>query len=111
MLATDYAKYYGIAPQGDDETDSAFRGRVSGILRGQGRIIEAHEAHNDKRYDDSENAMTGIMGAVAGALYGTDYGSRGERQVGDDIAIGALVRYPKPEPDPMMLLLAAMMGR
>ncbi len=71
-----------------------------------GKIIEAHEAYQDKRYEDSDSVMTGITGAVAQAFQGVDYGSHGERQVGDDIAAGILAQAPKREVDPMMMLLA-----
>jgi hypothetical protein len=111
MLATDYAGYYGIAPQGDNETDVAFRSRVSGILRDRGQIIEAHEAYADERYEDSDNVMTGITGAMAQALHGTNYGSYGVRQIDDDFAVGTIVQNPKPEIDPMMaMLMVAMFG-
>ena len=113
MLATEYASYYEIAPQGDDETDSAFRSRVGGILRDRGQIIEAHEAYQDRRYDDDDggDVMTGIMGAMAQALHRTNYGSHGERQIDDDFAVGTVVQNPKPEVDPMMaMLMVAMFG-
>ena len=109
MLATEYAEYYGIAPQGENENSSAFRSRVAGVLRDQGRIIEAHEAQQDARYEDNEQVMDGILGAAAQAMQGTHYGSTGERLVGDDIAAGYLVRYPKPKLDPDMALLAMLM--
>ena len=54
--------------------------------------------------------MTGIMGAMAQAMQGRDYGHRGESQVGDDIAAEPFpVRYPKPEIDPMAAMLAVLM--
>ena len=111
MIATDYAAYYGIDPQGETETDAAFRSRVSGIFRDRGQIIEAHEAYADERYENSDNVMTGILGAMAQALHRTNYGSHGERQVGDDIAVGHVAQNPKPEIDPMMaMLMVAMFG-
>jgi hypothetical protein len=109
MLATDYAAYYKIAPQGKGESDFDFRSRVSGILRDRGQIIEAHEAYADKFFDESDDVMTGVMGAVAQAFHGTDYGSRGVRQIGDDFAVGTLVKNPKPKVDPMMALMAVML--
>jgi len=105
MLATDYANYYKIAPQGDTETDSAFRHRVSGELRDAGHVTEAHEAHCDERYEQSENVMTGVMGAMAQALQGVDYGSTGASQVGDDIAAGILSKSTRPQMTPDMALL------
>ena len=107
MLATDYAKCYRIAPQQEGESDLSFRGRVAGQLRDMGHIVEAHEAQQDKLYDDNENVMDGIVGAMAQALYG-GYGSTGESLVGDDIAVGAIVRHLEPEIDPLILLIAAM---
>ena len=108
MLATEYASYYDIASQGEGEADGTFRSRVAGKLRDMGKIIEAHEAQQDARYDDNEDVMTGIMGAMAQAMQGRDYGHRGESQVGDDIAAGTFVRYPKPEIDPMAAMLAVL---
>jgi hypothetical protein len=111
MLATEYAGYYGIAPQGESEPDGTFRSRVAGALRDQGKVIEAHEAQQDARYEDNDDVMTGIMGAVAQAMQGRNYGRRGESQVGDDIAAGTCVRYPKPEIDPAMaLMMIALFG-
>ena len=109
MLATDYAGYYGIASQGEGEPDGAFRSRVAGALRDMGKIIEAHEAQQDARYEDSEDVQTGIMGAMAQVMQGRDYGQRGAGQVGNDIAAGTFVRYPKPEIDPMAAMLAVLM--
>lgn len=109
MLATDYARYYGIEAQREDESDNTFRHRVAGALRGQGHIIEAHEAQQDAYYDQSDNVMAGILGAVYQEMNGVAYGSTGERLVGDDIAIGHVVSNPKPEVDPLMLLMAMMM--
>jgi hypothetical protein len=52
MLATEYAKYYDIEPQGGDESDNGFMSRVASKLRDMGHIIEAHEAQQNKRYDE-----------------------------------------------------------
>lgn len=90
MLATEYAKYYGVEEQRKDEPDIAFRGRVSTALRNMGHVIEAHEAYWDERYEDSDSVMTGLFGAVAQALQGTQY--RGDL-VSNDIAAGTLVRH------------------
>lgn len=107
MLATEYAQYYQIEAQREGESDVDFRSRVSGALRDKGNIIEAHEVYQDKRYENSDRTMTGIVGAAAQALQGVSYGSSGERQVGDDIAAGVVSRAPKD--DPAMLLLAALL--
>jgi hypothetical protein len=109
MLATDYAQRYGIPAQGPDEDDIEFKGRVSGVLRDAGNFIEAHEVHADQFFDQSDDVMTGIMGAVAQVWSGKTYGKSGYTQVGDDIAVGTIVQHPKPEVDPMMALMAVMM--
>ena len=112
MLATEYASCYKIAPQESNETDSAFRHRVSGALCAMGHIIEAHEAFRDERYEQSEDVMTGVTGALVQALQGVDYGSRGPPQVGDDIAAGTLLNSKKPRMTPdMALLRVTMFGR
>lgn len=109
MLATEYAQYYGIASQGEGEADMVFRNRVSGALRDMGHIIEAHEAWQDKLYDQSDDVMTGVIGAVAQVLQGVDYGSRGASQVGDDIAAGAIVQNPQHKMDANMALFAMLL--
>lgn len=109
MLATEYAEYYGINPQGEGETDEAFRCRVAGELRDLGRIIEAHEAHQDASYDQNDDVMTGIIGALAQTMQGRNYERSGSRQVGDDIAAGIVARNPKNDIDPMAALLAVLM--
>ena len=105
MLATEYAQYYKITLQQEGETDEAFRRRVAGALRDMGCIIEAHEAANDARYEDDDNVMTGIVGALAQAMQGIDYRSKGERQIGNDFAAGTLVQNPKPKMSPEEALL------
>lgn len=104
MLATEYANYYKIDPQGKDESDLDFKYRVSGKLRDMGHIVEAHEAFRDERYEQSDDVMTGVMGAMAQALHG-DYGRSGSTQVGDDIAVGHVVKNPRSEMAPEMALL------
>ncbi|MFT7565655.1 MAG: hypothetical protein ACI8V7_000669 [Candidatus Paceibacteria bacterium] len=94
MIATEYAQDYGIAPQKEEESDSAFRHRVAGTLRDQGKIIESHEVQANAWHDDEGGAaITGIMGAIAMALAGRDYGSTGSNQVGDEIAVGLIKRH------------------
>lgn len=90
MLATEYAEYYGIDPQGAEESDPAFRERVAGALRAKGKLIEAHEAFQDARYEDSDDVMGGIIGALAQALGGVDYGMDDVRKIEDDIATGQI---------------------
>ena len=110
MLATEYARYYKIEPQGKDESDHDFRGRVSGILRDMGNIIEAHEAFEDARYEDSVNVMTGVMGAVGQAHQNKHYGRSGERQVDDDFAAGVCLQVEK-ENSMVALFTALLCGR
>lgn len=88
------AREFGIEEQGKQESDDGFRNRVAGRLRDMGHIIEAHEAQQNSLYDDPDGgAMTGIIGAVAQALHGRNYGSTGSRQIGDDIAVGTIVQH------------------
>jgi len=109
MLATEYAKYYGIKEQQPDESDDTFRHRVAGELRDMGKLVEAHEAQRDERIEQSDDVMSGVMGAVAQALQGVDYGVTGEQQVGCDIAAGGIVQNPQPEMSVEMALLAMML--
>jgi len=113
MLATEYAKYYNIEPQRDNESDSNFKSRVSGKLRDAGNIIEAHEVAQDKRYDadGGENVMAGIAGAMAMAMQGKDYGSKGSSLIGDEIAAGRKAMSPKKEIDPTMLLMKILLDK
>lgn len=90
MLATEYAKYYGVEEQREGESDMAFRGRVSTALRDMGHVIEAHEAYQDERYEDSDSVVTGLFGVMAQALQGTRYGGD---LMGNDIVAGILVRH------------------
>lgn len=113
-LACEYGKYYKITRQ-EDESDSAYRSRVAGELRRQGHIIEAHEAFSGRRYDDPEQgpsgAMTGIFGAVVQKLQGTEYSPDDpERQIGDDIAVGAVVRYKDNNRDSALSSLFDILG-
>ena len=110
MLATQYADFYGVAPQQDDESDYLFRHRVAGTLRNMGKLIEAHEVQQDARIEDSEDVLTGVIGAVALALQGIDYGVGGEQQVGCDIAAGHLVKSPQPKLSPEAALLAVLLA-
>lgn len=110
-LATEYGSYYGIE-QKKGEPDYAYRSRVAGELRRQGKIIEAHEAFSGRRYDDPEQGqtgpMSGIFGAVAQAMQGIQYSPHDpERQISDDIAAGVVVRHGR---DPADNALAAIFG-
>ena len=107
------ASEFGIEGQREGESDSNFRDRVSGALRATGNIIEAHEAFNNSLYDDPDgDAMTGIMGAVAQALQGRNYGAKtGSQQVGDDIASGIVSQSPKDDSAGLFGLLAILLGK
>ena len=109
MLATDYADYYSIASQQSGESDYEFRHRVAGKLRDMGKLIEAHEAQRDERIEQSDDVMQGVMGAVAQALHGIDYGVSGVQQVGCDIAAGAIAKSPQPKIDRGLASLMALL--
>lgn len=105
------ARWFDLPPQGESESDIEFRERVAGALRDRGKIIEAHEAYHNCLYDDPSGApMTGILGAVAQVMQGQNYGSKGNRQVGDDIAAGVCAQSTHDE-DPLGMLLAAFLTR
>jgi len=109
MLATQYAEYYGIEAQKEDESEAAFCSRVAVRLREMGKIIEAHEAYNDEQYESSDAVMTGVFGAVAQALQGCSYGGD---PIGNDIAAGVVVQYPREgTPEEWVFLAALMSGK
>lgn len=94
-----YANDLGMEP-GENEGESHFRERVAGRLRSRGQIVEAHEIIAGCRYDDPEGGrvIVGVTGAIASALgYGPPPSSP-LRQIGDDIAIGTIVRESRPNP-------------
>ena len=62
-LANEYAGHLGLS-QKEGESDDAFKSRVAGELRSRGQIIEAHEAHSGRRYDDPEQGPTGPMAGI-----------------------------------------------
>lgn len=101
------ATEFDLPPQGDGESDKAFRERISSALRDMGFPIEAHEAYQNALYDDP-NVLTGLYGVAAQAIV-QDYGKTDGDRVGDDIAAGHIVRAPKQESDPLLLLLATFM--
>lgn len=106
-FATDYARMFKYPPQGKNESDTDFRARVSGRLRDEGHLIEAHEVHSNARYEDSENVVDGIFGAAAMAMDRKDYGSRGHDLIGDEIAAGGITRRSK---KPKMSMAEMMMA-
>lgn len=110
MLATDYAEYYKLDPQGEDEADKEFRLRIAEALRSQGKIVESQEAYHDKRYEDNDDMMTAILGAVAQDSGYQDYGSKGDSRFGDDIALGTVIENPKPELTPEEILILMMLS-
>lgn len=94
-LANQYAQYYGISRE-TGETNETFKNRVAGILRGMGRIIEAHEAFSGTRYEDAQSqdglatTWAGIVGAVASEMRPISAAQRDPyQQIGDDLAIGS----------------------
>lgn len=99
------AQEFGLPPQGEDESDAAFRYRISSSLRDMGHIIEAHEAYQNALFDTSDAVVTGILGGVT-QEFKQDYGKNDGSRVGDDIATGILVKNPQ-EPNPWAVLLAA----
>ena len=105
------AQEFGIEAQQDGESETAFRQRVSGELRRMGHIIEAHEAYANALYDQSNDVMTGIFGAMAQKLQGHEYSPRdGMRQVGDDLAAGIVAQAPQDDSAGLLAVLAVMMG-
>ncbi len=102
MLATEYAEYYSIASQEESESDYTFRNRVANALREMGHVIEAHEAFQDKRYEQSDDVMGGVIGAMAQALQGTNYSGD---PIGNDIAAGVVAQDDRPKLTPEMALL------
>lgn len=115
-ITTQRAKEFELAPQGENESDQSFRERVAGELRDQGHLMEAHEAYNNCLYDDPNgNAMTGIIGAIAQQMQGINYGSAGNRQIGDDIAAGELTlkshNEPPMAPDMALLMISLFGGK
>ena len=109
-----YGEYYEI-PQREQEDDFAYRSRVAGELRRQGKIIEAHEAASGRRWDDPEQGPTGpvagITGAMAQALQGIEYSPHDpEHQVGDDIAAGVVASAGESQSDAAIGMLFNLLG-
>jgi hypothetical protein len=102
MLATEYAKYHDMEPQGDNESDEAFKSRVAHRLREMGRIIEAHEVYQDAFHDQNENVVAGILGYVAQAMAGKHYDGD---PIGNDIAAGHGVQKPDDDISPEIATL------
>lgn len=93
---TNLQEAYGLPPQGPAESDYDFRHRIAGQLRDMGKLIEAHEAQQDARWDDEEkggDVLAGVTGAMAQALTGVDYRVQGEQQVGCDLVAGLYLRH------------------
>jgi hypothetical protein len=102
------ANEFNIKPQQHDESEQAFRQRVSSTLRDMGYVIEAHEAFADKLYDEG-NTMDGIIGYVAQAMQGVSYSGD---KIGNDIAAGVVAKKPKRDDTAdALLLMMAMLGR
>lgn len=94
-LALNYGRMVDV-PLLKDETPNEYRARLSGLLKEQGNIIEAHEVHCGRRFDDPSarggyDPMVGIAGVCAMALQDKKYSTDSYLQVGDEIAAGGLV--------------------
>lgn len=88
----------GLPAQRQDELDVDFQRRIAGALRDMGKLIEAHEALHNARYDsgsDNGVAITGVMGAIAQALQGINYGVSGRPQVECDHVAGEYLQKKK----------------
>ncbi len=113
-ITKQHAEYFRLPPQGADESDYNFRHRIAGSLRDMGKLIEAHEAQQDARWDDEsrgDDVTAGVMGALVQALQGVNYHVQGEQQVGTDIVAGLYTRHKKPDPSPEeMLLMVELFG-
>lgn len=116
LVTAQRAQEYNLPPQGPDESESAFKNRISGALRDMGHIIEAHEAATGKLYNDGgddpmSNPMTGIMGVLAQKMQGVDYHQSASNQVGMDVAAGYVATHKKPGAleglSPELLVMAA----
>jgi len=110
MLATEYAEYYRVEAQNDNEDDYTFRNRVANALRGMGRIIEAHEVFQDERYEQSDTVMGGVTGAIAQALQGTNYSGDA---IGNDVASGIVAQDDRLglTPDMALMMMELFGGR
>lgn len=111
MLATEYAEYYEIEAQREGESDMDFRLRIASTLREKGHIIEASEAYHDQRYEESDTVVSALFGEVGRAMGKVpQYSKPGTHSdEGDKVAAGTILRHKEDNPDPMMLLIAAMM--
>ena len=111
MLAAEYAKYYGIEQQRTRESDADFRLRVSNALRAKGKVIEAQEAYHNRRYEDGGIVMDGLFGEMGRELGKVpQYSQPGtHNDEGDKVAAGGVLRHSEETPDPMVMLLAALL--
>lgn len=93
--------YYDIPPMAVNETEEQIRDRVAVWLRGHGKLIEAQEIAQGKRYDapGGETVLAGVAGAIVSEMGGAPpfvvKGSR--RALDDEVVIGYLASAP---PDP-----------
>lgn len=108
MTATlNHAHDFGLPARQEGESAKAFRARISSALRDQGYMIEAHEAWAGKYFDQDDDAITGVMGAVAMGMSDVDFGTHDGKLVGDEIAAGVAAQAPKK--DLSMALLAVLL--
>jgi hypothetical protein len=115
-VPTDLLAYIGDYPKLETESWHGYRQRVSGILREDFRLIEAHEVMSGHRYEEGMlgdngklgrigtpgNPLTGVFGAIINEGEGGLKAKDGLHQVGDDIAMGVVQSAPK---DPMQAMV------
>jgi hypothetical protein len=96
------ASYYGYGPQREGQSDDDYRTEVALKLRQEGKLIEAHEIAQGRRYEADDGSfdpgvMLGVIGATHEALNGErPWSNRGDAVFGDDIAAGGIVSQPDP---------------
>lgn len=104
-----HAHDFDLPPRQEGESANAFRERISSALRDRRHMVEAHEAWTGKFFDE-DDAATGIIGAVAMRMQGTDYGTHDGNLVGDEIATGHMARAPKSNDEGILLFALPMTG-
>jgi hypothetical protein len=105
----DYVEHYGFEARRADEDEPDFRRRIAGELRAEGRVIEAHEVLQGRRYDDPDQGSLSVIDGVAGALLsalgeGPRLSAEPWRRMEEEAMLGALALAP---PDPMREVIAS----
>ncbi|MEK6927515.1 MAG: hypothetical protein AABX11_03720 [Nanoarchaeota archaeon] len=113
-LAIQRGEEFGI-PRRENEYPDNYRLRAAGELRRRGNYLEAHEANSGRLYDDPEQGlagpMAGIFGVVAQAMQGREYSPHdSERQIGDDIITGVVVRAGRDEGERALATIFGALG-